>query len=590
MQQTSLGSIPALFLDLCAAKDFPGWAFRKGGTWQEYSPKRLRDDLFFATLALFRRGVGEESSLGIAANTSPDWILADLACESCHAPTVPLFPNISEEHFLFQCKDSKVEFLAVDSVESLSADIARHISEFRLVICFDDAAKLPANGIFWKDLLDEGRNFAKEEGAEDWFKYQVRTISPTDLFSVIYTSGSTGLPKGAELSHASMISEVAAIAPLLDMDPAKDVAMSVLPVAHVFERMVICVYMAKHVKIYFADSPKNTGVIAHEVRPTIATCVPRILEKLADSVAAREFKLTGFRKILMHRAVLFAKKALPDKAKIRRKIYDRLIYRQVREAMGGRFRWIISGSSALNKTVYRFLTNMGFPIYEGYGLTECCPVVSVNLPGNFKMGSVGKPLKTLQVKIGENNEILVKGKSVFHGYRNMPDMNRAAWTPDGFFRTGDQGFLDRDGFLFLLGRLKEIFKTSTGKYVSPLPIELELVRYPLIEAAQVVANNRKFVSALLFLGRDEAARMLGLGKKHFDAAAAAKDPRVLAAIGQYIELVNHKLNSWERIKKWTLIADDLSIESGLMTPTFKLRRKAVEKRYSAEIEKIYSDG
>lgn len=588
MRHSDFNSIPALFLDLCASEDFPGWAFRKGGAWQEYSPQRLRETLLFATLALSRLGVGESCSLGIAANTSPDWILADLACETCHAPTIPLFPNISEEHFLFQCEDSGVAFLAVDSVESLSADIARHLSKFRQVICFDDHAKLPPNGIYWKNLLERGKSFAREEGAKEWFAYQVRTISPGSLFSVIYTSGSTGLPKGAELSHLNMLSLISEIAPLLDMDPAKDVALSVLPVAHVFERMVVCVYMAKHVKIFFADSPKNIGVISREVHPTIATCVPRILEKLADSVVAQEFRLAGFRKLLMHRAVLFAKKTVPGNAKIRRKIYDRLIYKQVREAMGGKFRWIISGSSALNKTVYRFLVNMGFPVYEGYGLTECCPVVSVNLPGASKMGSVGKPLKSLQLRIGENNEIQVKGKSVFLGYRNMPEMNRAAWTPEGFFRTGDQGFIDHDGYLFLLGRLKEIFKTSTGKYVSPLPIELELVRYPLVEAAQVVANNRKFVSALLFLGRDEARRMLGTGKAQFDAEAAAKDPRVLSAIGQYIELLNHKLNSWERIKKWTLIADDLSVESGLMTPTFKLRRKAVEERYRAEIEKLYS--
>lgn len=587
MQEKRFHSIPELFWDLCEAKDFPGWDYRKDGMWEHYSPERLRSIFFFATLAFSKLGVSENGTLGIIAKTSPDWILADLACETCHAPTVPLFPNISEEHFVFQCDDSNVAFLAVDNVESLDISIQKHLSRFRRVICFDEGARLPANGIYWKNLLSDGEILSKSEGALEWFRFSMESIRPNDLFSVVYTSGSTGRPKGAELSHRNMLAEVEMVAPKILTDPAEDVAMSVLPVAHVFERMVVCVYMAKHLRVYFADTPKNAGVIAREVRPTVATFVPRLLEKMAAAVSCREYRMHGVKRLLMHRALLFAKKNVPGRGAFRRKIYDRLVYRHVREALGGRFKWIVSGSSALNKTVYRFLVNMGFPVYEGYGLTECSPVVSVNLPGASRPESVGRPLAGLLVKIGEKNEILVKGKNVFQGYRNMPEMNREAWTSDGYFRTGDQGIIDKDGYLFLIGRIKEIFKTSTGKYVSPVPVELELTRHPLIDAALVEANNRKFVSALLFLGYDSAMRILGKNRRNFNPEEAARDPRILSLIGEHVEHVNKKLNHWERIQKWTLLWEPVSVESGLMTPTFKLRRKAVENRFAAQIDAMY---
>ena len=587
MKSEDFQSLPALFLDMCRDPDFPGWFKRRDGFWDAYSGDKLEKMLLYATLALAKYGVGEGKSLGIIADSSPNWFIADLACEICHAPTVPLFPNISEEHFEFQCKDSEIAFLAVDRIDNLDAGVRKHLAHFRYIFCFDENSPLPLNGVYWKNLLYEGESLAKEEGARAYFQYRLEGIRPQDLFSVIYTSGSTGLPKGAELSHRNMLSMIGALSPMIHLDVKTDSALSVLPVAHVFERMAICFYISRHVKIYFADSPKNLGVIAYEVHPAICTFVPRILEKLADAVSAREYKLRGLKRRIMHRAMLFAKKNIPGRGKWRRNFYDRLVYRKIREAFGGNFKWIISGSSALNKTVFRFLVNVGFPVFEGYGLTECCPVVSANITGAYKIGSVGKPIAGLRVKIGTQNEILVKGPSVFHGYRNMPEMNREAWTSDGYFRTGDQGLLDEDGYLFLTGRIKEIFKTSTGKYVSPVPIELELGRHPLIDAALVIANNRKFVSAILFLECDDAMRILGTNRRNFHAEEALQDERILCRVQDYIDAVNRKLNHWERIKKWTLVAEPLSVESGLLTPTFKLRRKAVEARFAQEIERMY---
>ncbi|MFA6834847.1 MAG: AMP-binding protein [Fibrobacteraceae bacterium] len=587
MQKLFPNSLPALFMDTCNSPEFSGWYMRRNGLWESYSPERLKQELFYITLALNKLGIGEGKSLGIAAKSSPEWLIADFACEICHGTTVPLFPNITQEHFDFQCTDSQVDVLAIDSPQNLDNSIHASLSRFNLVICFNSEAQIPQNGIRWRDLLTEGEILAKEEGTTDWFRFRIQSIQPDDLFSVIYTSGSTGRPKGAELSHRNMLSLLESLDPQFETRPETDVALSVLPLAHVFERMVLYFYILKKIRVYFADDPKNAGKICKEIRPTVITLVPRILERICERLYCVENNMHGLSRKLTHQAIRFAKMNVPGKSPLLRQLYDKLVYKKMREALGDNFNWIVSGSCALDKTTYRFLSNLGFPIYEGYGLTECTPVVSVNSQKFSKAGSVGKILPHLQVKFGEKNEVLVKGDSVFHGYRNMPDKNQVAFTEDGFFHTGDQGIIDHEGYLFLTGRIKEIFKTSTGKYVSPVPIELELMRHPLIEAAMIEANGRKFVSAIIFLGYRAAIHLLHTDEKHFNSQEAIKSPRIQEAVAHHIQMVNQKLNHWEQIQKWVLVADELSIEKGLITPTFKLRRSKAEILFKDKIEAMY---
>ena len=320
------------------------------------------------------------------------------------------------------------------------------------------------------------------------------------------------------------------------------------------------------------------------------TVVPRILERLYESMTAAGEKIHGVQKFIFEHALSYAKHRNPlAKKNLVWKFYNKFVYAKLRKAMGGRFRLVISGGGALNKSICRFLLNVGFDVCEGYGLTECSPVVSVNRPGKARPGSVGQPLTHLQVKIGEHSEVLVKGESVFKGYRNRDNLNAEIFTEDGFFRTGDQGYFDRDGYLYLTGRLKELLKTSTGKYVSPNPIELELSRHLLIEQALVIANDRKFASALIFLNPVNAKRFLQRTEKEFSVQRALKSKRVRESIERYIERVNGKLNHWEQICKWTLIGDELTVESGLLTPTLKIRRSVAEARYAEEIEKMYEE-
>lgn len=581
-------SLCALFVENCKREDFPGWYLRKNGQWVFYSRETLRNHLFYLSLALHKRGINSNNNLGIIAPTSPNWILADLATQMCHGITVPLFPNISSKNFLYQCEDANVKFLIIENTTCLEKNLQETLSSFQLIISIDSSEPNPPNGIYWDDLLKEGRALAESKDMGDWIREQLHSISPDDIFSIIYTSGSTGRPKGVALSHRHMISQLRSIHSILDLNRHNDSALSILPIAHVFERMTLYYYTLVGIKIYFADDPRNAATLLQEIKPTVMTVVPRILERLYEKMIAAADHRSGINKLLIKKAIRLAKIQDPEKRSICKKIYEKLVYKKMRAAIGDRFKYIISGSSALNKSINRFLLNIGLPVYEGYGLTECSPVVSFNYKNHSKIGSVGQKLNHLEVKIGPQNEILVKGESVFNGYHNQEEYNRTIFTEDGFFKTGDEGYIDENGFLFIIGRIKEMLKTSTGKYVSPLPIELELSRHPFIEAALVIANDRKYVSSLLFINFENTRRHLKLSHEDFDPYKAIYSKRVQQAIERHIHNVNKKLNHWEQIQKWTLIADPLNIESGLLTPTLKLRRKAAESIYHLDIEKMYS--
>ena len=588
MESLKFNSLPDLFFATCKRADFGGWYQRQSGAWTHFSGESLARDTRAMAVALHNRGVQAGESIGIIAGSSPDWIMADIATQVNHARVVPLFPNISSENFNFQCDDSIVSILIVNSMADLEAPLKDSLSRFSTIICIDSASALPDNGVYWDDLLTEGYSLIQEEEYQDWLRNQIETIRPDDLFSIIYTSGSTGRPKGVELTHRNMLSQIQSLLELYTVDPEKDTCLTILPVAHVFERMAVYFYILSGATIYFADSPKNVAKIMTEIKPSVMIVVPRILERLYESMTIAAERARGPKRILIKSAIKLAKLSDPTKKRsAAMKLYDKLVYSKMRNAIGGNFRIIVSGSCALNKSILRFLLNIGLPVYEGYGLTECSPVVSANCDHDLCLGSVGKPLKHLQVKIGENNEVLVKGDSVFARYHNMPELNAEIFTEDGFFKTGDQGSIDEKGFLSLTGRIKELLKTSTGKYVSPNPIELEISRHPLVEQALVIANDRKFASALIWINPEGARRLLRISKEDFRMDLALQSLRVRESVLRHINRVNRKLNHWEKICKWVLIGDELTIESGLLTPTLKIRRKVAEERYSDKIEGMY---
>lgn len=589
MKEFLFTSLPEMFFANCDRSDFKGWHHRKDGEWFHYSGKRLKTDTIALACALNSLGIKETESVGIIAPSSPNWLIADIAIQLNHARVVPLFPNISSENFAYQSSDASIRILIVDSIETLDAPLLEILPIFSKIVCIEKNSKLPTNGIYWDDLLQKGYEIIANQERTKWVDEQLKTIRPDDIFSIIYTSGSTGRPKGVELTHRNMLVQIQNIVPMFQFDRQKDSCLTILPVAHVLERMAVYFYTLSGVSIYFGDNPKNLSHILREVRPTIMIVVPRILERLYESMTTSADRAKGLKRILIKHAIKLAKIKDPNKRPcLMQRLLDLLVYKKMRNAVGGNFRMIISGSSALNKSILRFLLNIGLPVFEGYGMTECSPVVSANCKQDIKPGSIGKPLAHLDVRIGENSEIQIRGESVFKGYHNRPDLNATTFTDDGFYRSGDQGYFDNQGYLYFTGRIKELLKTSTGKYVCPNPIELEIIRHPLIEQALVIANDRKFVSAIIWLNPVGARRMLKPQNEEYDVENALKSPLILNSINRHIEHINEKLNHWEQIRKWTLVGDELTIESGLLTPTLKIRRTAAEKRYAEEIEKMYN--
>ena len=589
MEELQFTSLPSMFFANCDRSDFKGWYHRKNGEWIHYSKKKLKTDTKALALALNSLGLTQNESVGIIAPSSPNWLIADIAIQLNHACVVPLFPNISSENFSFQSIDSNIKILIVNSIEELDEPLLEILPQFKTVICIESSSSLPANGIYWNELLKRGSDALADQMRAKWIDNQLSTINPDDLFSIIYTSGSTGRPKGVELTHRNMLVQIQNIAPMFQFDTQKDSCLTILPVAHVLERMAVYFYTLSGVAIYFGDNPNNLSHILREVRPTIMIVVPRILERLYESMTTAADRAKGLKRLLIKHAIKLAKIKDPNKRPcIMQRLLNLIVYKQMREAVGGNFRMIISGSSSLNKSILRFLLNIGLPVFEGYGMTECSPVVSANCKQAIKPGSIGRPLPHLEVRIGECSEIQIRGESVFKGYHNRPDLNAKAFTEDGFYHSGDQGFFDDNGYLYFTGRIKELLKTSTGKYVSPNPIELEIIRHPLVEQALVIANDRKFASAIIWLNPVGARRMLKPQNEDYDVENALKSPLVRDAINRHIEHVNEKLNHWEQIRKWTLIGDELTIESGLLTPTLKIRRTVAEQRYAEEIEAMYN--
>lgn len=585
--QTMDMNLARIFLNTCENKDFLGWYFRENNAWTSYPKEQLKKDLFLMSLALKSRGVSLNQNVGIIAPTSPHWIIADLAIQLVGGISVPLFPNISTKNFSFQCEEANVKFLIVKNIEELDLALQEKCHSFQRIISLESIQNPKENMIEWNDLLEEASLLAENINPDEWLNHAAQNIQADQIFSIIYTSGSTGTPKGVPLTHKNIVSQLISIQEIFNLDPKVDTALSILPIAHVFERMVLYYYVLAGIQVYFADDPQNTGVLLYDTKASVITVVPRILERLYEKMTAAAENKSGLQKLFLKKAIRQAKIIDPFQAHFSKKIYEKLVYKKMREAIGDNFKYIISGSSALNKSINRFLLNIGLPVYEGYGLTETSPVVSVNYKNHLKLGSVGKKLKHLEVKLSENKEILVKGDSVFSGYYNSSELNKNIFTEDGYFKTGDEAYIDEEGYIYIVGRIKEMLKTSTGKYVSPLPIELEISRHPFVEAALVIANNRKYPSALLFMNFENTRRYLKKTLEEFDPQEALLSKKVNAALERHIANVNKKLNHWEQIQKWQLITDPLTIESGLLTPTLKLRRKATEAAYAEIIENLY---
>ena len=545
-----------------------------------YSSSQVKDRVVHLALGLLGLGLKRGESVGITGPSSPDWVMFDFAIQIAGGVSVPIFMKIAPESFAHEVKDSAMKILFSGSEDGYEK--ARNNEEYlQHIITFGYPGAHPQ----LEKLLAAGKQRAEKN--PDEFGELVKRVKPSDIATIIYTSGSTGLPKGVVLSQSNIVSQLHASSKNFPGYP-DDVALSVLPLAHIFERMLVHYYIGSRISVNFIDDPKNIGLYIKHVRPTVLTLVPRILEKVYIKIKQGIAESHGLKKIIGSAAVRRAENRDEKKpAGILDKIYDSMVYKKMRAGLGGRIRFVISGSAKLDEALARFFINTGLPLFEGYGLTESSPVISVNYWGHRKLGTVGLPFPGVKIKI-EDGEILAKGPNVMQGYHNMPEETAKTLTADGWLHTGDLGKIDEDGYLVITGRKKELFKKSTGEYVAPVPIEQKLVRIDGIDAAVVFAENRHFVTALLFPDMESVPN---IRKQIANASADDKEFVQSKEIYEYVEKhiadVNASLHDSQHIKKFHIMDHPAGIESGELTSTLKTRRFNIEKMYKDIIEKLY---
>jgi long-chain acyl-CoA synthetase len=421
-------------------------------------------------------------------------------------------------------------------------------------------------------------------------------VKGSDLATLIYTSGTTGVPKGVMLSHNNLVSNVLGSQPRLPLEP-KGKALSFLPLCHVYERILSYLYVYVGASIYYAESIETISDNLKEVKPDAFSAVPRLLEKIYDKIVMKGAELTGIKKGLFFWALDLAKKYEPYQAngafyEFKLKIANKLIFSKWREALGGNVKVVASGSAALQPRLARIFSAAGIPIMEGYGLTETSPVISVNMMADrhFKIGTVGKPIDKVQVRIAEDGEVLCKGPNVMMGYYKNEEKTKEVLTEDGWFHTGDIGEIDAEGFLKITDRKKEIFKTSGGKYVAPQVMENTFKASMFIEQIMVIGENRKHPAALIVPSFDHIKDYYG--HKHVSYPGPEKvitDPLFVKKIEKVINHYNEGFGKWEQIKKWEFLMEPFSIQGGELTPTLKLKRKAILSKYEGLVNKIYSE-
>ncbi len=533
--------------------------FKDEGVLRSFSNQEFQEKIFHFACGLREIGLQKGDSLANHSYQNPIWLIVDLGAILAGAVTVPIFENISQEHLEYEISDAQVKFIFNKKREI-------EIIETKKIISFADLISLGAN--------------VKE-------KYDF-TSNPQDLATIIYTSGSTGKPKGVELTHRNLISQIKATEQFFPLS-RDEVILSFLPLAHIFERMVMMFYISQGVSIYFADNIKNVGTYLREFHPTLMTSVPRVLEKVFVKIKDGIESANPLKKFLGRKALQRALlKNAEEPKNLFDKIFDLLVYKKFRDALGGNMRMIICGGAALSPDMERFYSNIGINLFCGYGMTESSPVLSTNCPQGYKFGTVGKKFPEIELKISEDGELLARGPNIMRGYHNQPQKT-AETIRDGWLATGDLAAIDSEGFIKIIGRKKEIFKNSNGKYISPVLIEQKLVQeLGFLLGAIVIAEARQFTSALLFPEFENLQKF----KEKFSFSGSDEEfltSKILQKfVAQKIANINLKLDHWEQVQKFHIVTDSISIKSGEVTPSMKLKRSLLEEKYKKEIEEFYN--
>ena len=571
-------------------------AAKENGQWQKFSTVSVVDNVNKLSAALLKLGlsgnnmtVEQQDKIAVISRNRPEWLMLDMACQQIGAAICPIYPttNVNELEFIFN--DASIKYVFVSGQEILDkVNIIRSkVPSLINVYSFDELPGVT----FWKTLLSDIT-------AVDLEKMEVikASILPEHCATIIYTSGTTGTPKGVMLSHRNIVTNVINAKksfPFEDDITAR--ALSFLPLNHIFERMVSLIYISSGISIYYAESLDTIAENLKEVKPSLFATVPRLLEKTYEKIMAKGAELTGVKRKLFYWSVNLANEYDNLKPKslwytMQLAIANKLIFSKWREALGGNIKLIVTGGAACQVRLIRIFTAANIPIYEGYGPTENSPVISVNCrtKGGTKFGTVGLVIEGQEVKLEADGEICVKGPSVMMGYYKRPDLT-AETIIDGWLHTGDIGVFEDGKYLKITDRKKELFKTSGGKYVAPQPIENKMKESPFVEQMMIVGAEQKFVGALIVPSVTNLKEwMLHKGIPFTTIEDAIHNPKILDLYKELIDSFNTFFNHVEQIKKFELLPNEWTIDSGELTPTLKLKRKVIMEKYKAAFDRIYS--
>ena len=570
---------------------------RRDNVWTDISAREVADCVYALSLGFLELDAQPGDRIGILSENRPEWAYADFAALTARCVDVPIYPTLPAGQIEFMLRDAGVSILCVSNATQLEKirSIRTSLPELRHVITFDDGLE-GEDVVSLRKLLHLGR-----KGTAEWPTWgaDATRVTPDDVATIIYTSGTTGDPKGVMLTHRNLTSNAVESVKSLGVND-RDECLSFLPLSHIFERLAgHYVMLHAGALINYCRSVDTVAGDLIERSPTVLTAVPRLYEKIyerlldlvKESGAAKVRVFEWARRTALEWADLtLAGKVVPAGLKLRYWIADQLVFSKLRRRTGGRLRCSVSGGAPLNPELARFFFAAGMPILEGYGLTETSPVIAVNTFHALRIGSVGRPLTGVEVRIAEDGEILARGPNIMKGYYRRQDATAEAFTPDGWFKTGDIGKVDPDGYLFITDRKKDLIVTAGGKNIAPQPIEGRLRTNPFIVAAVMLGDRRKFPILLLVPNFEKLrAWAKAEGLNFADDAALVALPAVQAKMEQEAKKHLRDLAQFEVPKKFLVLPRDFSIESGELTPKLSVKRKVVEQRYRKKIEALYGE-
>lgn len=563
---------------------------KNNGVWIKTSTEEYLEKANAISRALLKMGVKVNEKIAVISTTNrTEWNILDIGILQIGAQNIPIYPTISEDDYEYIMNHSEASYCFVSDAEVLRKVnlIKNKVPLLKEIYSFNEIL----NCKNWTELLELGEDKSNQNVVQE----RKNNVKSEDLATIIYTSGTTGKPKGVMLSHKNIVSNVLNSASRIPFEAGNSRALSFLPICHIFERMILYLYQFYGVSVYFGESIDKISDNLKEVKPTVITAVPRLLEKVYDKIYAKGTELTGIKKHLFFWAINLGLRFKPYGEngiwyELQLKMARKLIFSKWKEGLGGNLDLMVSGSAALQPRLARVFAAAEIPVMEGYGLTETSPVISVNDMRNkgFKVGTVGKVIDNTEVKIADDGEILCKGPNVMIGYYKDEKLTSEVIIA-GYFHTGDIGEFDNEGFLKITDRKKEMFKTSGGKYIAPQLIENTMKQSRFIEQIMVIGDGEKMPAAFIqpsfdFIKEWGKIHSITIGTTNEEIISNLK---VIERIQEEIDLLNHKFGNWEQIKRFELTPDIWSIEGGHLTPTLKLRRKIVLEKYKNLYSKIY---